>query len=335
LASLLLLPLLSGDAPAALGPVAGWLPAAVGVLAIAAFLRFSVLFPQSLTPAELRGLGKLKPDDSMGRADRALGRLAHSMLGRAGPVDAPRLPKRTLHHLVQRLPTRMQRIARFTVVKDAGRLLTEPPVFWSIAAGIAATPYLLWWAFEWLPTWLSIGLFFVWFSTIPMAVLLGVAVLRHGYAVAAPVDRRRMRWIIESLNAAVWAMIAMGPFSLLYWIGVENALVILMPGIVFSVVPLLVIGGFTVAVLYGGALEPRLAVRRSTIYGLFGFALAFVYAVIEELVSTQLVARVGLSEGSGTLMAAGVIAAVFGASIQKFRLRAEAYLRNAAASPRE
>lgn len=303
--------------------VVGFIPL-VAVLGTGAFLRFAVLFPQPLSAGDLARLGRVEAPDSLGRLNRAFARIAPPPVGK---------------RLLDRMPRRLRQLAARPVVPDAGRLLTEPRRLWTAVGLAALVPYVLWWAIEVAPPLLgwtvrpsdvqaviAAAVLMTWLVLVPGGIIVAIAILRLGYGLAEPPDRRRMRWMLESLNSAGWVFLAMGPFFLLESLGVGNPVVAVFPGVFFGLLPLIVVAGFALAVFYQGALEPSLVVRRSTLYGMFGFALAFLFAVVEELVTEHIATRAGLPDGTGTLAASGVIAAVFGSLFGRFNRKVAEYL---------
>jgi hypothetical protein len=308
------------------------------LLAAAGFLRFSVLFPRPLTAGELGRIGQVDAGDSMSRWDRWLRRAWAGLLGR-DRIQRERSRTRFIDRLSDRLPAPLRRWARQPVVVDAGRLLTEPRRFWTGVTIMAAIPPAVGLALEVVAALeggpLLIGhpanvvgllVLIIWGLVVMAAPMLGVAALRLGHGLAREADRRRMRWIVESLNAAVWTLMALAPFMVLRMLGVDNPVPRYLPAVFGGILPLVVVAGFAVAVFYDGALEPRLVIRKSTLYGLFGFGLAFLFAVTEELVTNHLSASMGLPDGTGTLVASGVIAVVFGAFHGRFNRKVRGWL---------
>lgn len=293
------------------------IPAAL-LLGTGAFLRFAVLFPRPLSVAEVRRLGSVRAGDSLGRLDRLVARLVRSRAHSSPPAG-------WLDRLIRPFPQRLQRVARLEVVTDGGRLVTEPRLLWGTVAALAAVPALLALLLEVLPeragisippdhpvVWAGALLVFLVLIAIPTGLLLGIALLRLGYGLAPEADRRRMRWIVETVNMVVWGAVAMAPFVLLLALGVRSPIIELAPSLIVLLMPVIVVTGLAVAVFYDGALDPSLVVRKSTMYGLFGFGLAFLFGVVEELVTEYVATALGLPDGSGTLVASGAIAVIVG-----------------------
>ncbi|MCA1798476.1 MAG: hypothetical protein LC632_03180 [Xanthomonadaceae bacterium] len=66
------------------------------------------------------------------------------------------------------------------------------------------------------------------------------------------------------------------------------------------------------ALFSGGAFDPRLIIRGTAFIGLFSVILAFMFAVVEEFLTSQISARFDLPESTGLVVSAAIAAAVFG-----------------------
>jgi hypothetical protein len=67
-----------------------------------------------------------------------------------------------------------------------------------------------------------------------------------------------------------------------------------------------------VAVFYRGALDPALVLRRTTVLGILGVSLVFVFTAVEDVASSWIVERLGLNARAGIWIAGGVVALVIG-----------------------
>jgi hypothetical protein len=130
--------------------------------------------------------------------------------------------------------------------------------------------------------------------------------LKLGRAVASLEDARRIGVIFVGLHAALWAgtIIGIVPFALgpltgdLGYSIYITALIGFGPG----VVGLCLILSLAAAVLVRGALDPDVALRRTTIYGLLGVLYVAVYGVIENLLFGFLEDRLGLSNVASAVL---------------------------------
>ena len=325
-----------------------WIPVpAILTIGVGAFIRFAVLFPRRLTAGELALFGRVEADDSLGRGARFFDRVVGQLFGPGTDPDPDSDADRERAHkdwlvdvLLRRLPPGFRRVAATPVIPEAGTLLANPRRLWTAIGALAVVPYGLWFVearvLEWFGVdlapddplaWALWTLVFVWFFvTLLGGPLLAVGVLRLGYGLGTPAERRRMRWIVESLNAAAWLLIAGGGVTAASLLGIDNPLIEHLDVLAFGIIPLVIVTGFAVAVFYDGALEPRLVVRKSTLYGLFGFGLAFLFAITEETVTNHMTAQLGLPDGTGTLVASGVIAVVFGVFHGRFNRKVQRWL---------
>ncbi|MEX0900777.1 MAG: hypothetical protein WD081_08840 [Gammaproteobacteria bacterium] len=93
------------------------------------------------------------------------------------------------------------------------------------------------------------------------------------------------------------------------------------------------------ALFSGGAFDPRLIIRGTVFVGLLSVTLAFMFAVVEEFVTSQISARFDLPESTGLVVSTAIAAAVFGPlwrSVNRWVTRqlGEAVSREASARPR-
>ena len=80
---------------------------------------------------------------------------------------------------------------------------------------------------------------------------------------------------------------------------------LLLPTLTFSLTSLVL------AVFFDGAVDPGLAIKRTTIYGALAGALLFGFGVLENALEDVVLARIGLPPGSGTWLAGGTMAVAF------------------------
>lgn len=238
-----------------------------------AFLRFAALFPQPLTLADLEVADRARAE----RKGRA-----------AKPVSRGR------------------------------RILLNPAAVWggaAVAAAIsgtaAATGQAAWHA--------------VLVPVMLWSLYRGLGLLRAGYAVADPVGQRRILWVVQGLYSMVWLGVvmlgAMGygavqggraaaagipaseiqvPYGVMMAANVSQSL---------SVLVMVVCLAF--AIFFQGALDPRLALKRTTVYAMMAVSGALLFAVVENVASSFIADVLHLSEGFGAAIAGGVVALGF------------------------
>lgn len=180
------------------------------------------------------------------------------------------------------------------------RALSRPLILWGGAALVTGL-----WAFldAASPTYVRSAA--LWFSTamIPVAALLSFLNVRASYIEASVPGRGR----ILGLMAAV--LIALGG-ELFYHAWPFGAV----PGIIVithNAAPLVASLLAVYAVFVRGGLSPVLVVRRTALYGVLSVAGVFTFAVVDELLSSLLVARLGVSEGLVSTVTVAVLAVVF------------------------
>lgn len=138
-----------------------------------------------------------------------------------------------------------------------------------------------------------------------------LANLRCGYRVAGSEERRRILWILGGLVTAagmVLVGVALLPFvmdEIPFWMlrGMISAHL-------FSCAPLAVLGGLAVAVFFHGAIDPVLAIRKTTVYSALGVLALFLFAGIGNFVENTVQRMAGLSEGIGSVLAGGIVAVI-------------------------
>jgi class 3 adenylate cyclase len=153
--------------------------------------------------------------------------------------------------------------------------------------------------------------------------MLGFSALQMNYRYGSDRDRRQIGWIY--LGAAAGFTIA----SAMYWIlglalvpalagdghslfGLELPALWVASTLLF--VPLVVatfLLGLTMAVFHRGALDPRLAIRRSAVISLCGVLLTALFVIVEGAVSSQAVVRFGMPDQTGAVVAGTFAALAF------------------------
>lgn len=244
------------------------------LLTFAAFLRFSAVFPRRLT--------------------------------------ADRLPE--------------ARLGRFSLVRAARRIritFLRPAVPWAGAAGV----YLLQ---RYIPRLLGslTDLSAAAEGQIPPALLLGFVVaivlmaafavfamalgarnLATSYRLATPAERRRVQWVIAGFVSAWWMVLGAGGLMAVAALlpGESDLLAAALPLALF-LAPLMIVLGAAVGILYSGAIDPTLALEKSAIYGALGVLAVVAFAALENAVSEQVEAWLGLPGFVGSMAAGGVVA---------------------------
>ncbi|HEY0150466.1 MAG TPA: hypothetical protein VGB92_00620 [Longimicrobium sp.] len=240
---------------------------------LGAFLRFAALFPQPLTLADLEASDRA-------RAERK-GRVAK-------PVGRGR------------------------------RILLNSAAVWGGAAvaGVIAA--------------LAVGTGQAVLHVVLMPVILwslyrGVGLLRASYAVADPVGQRRILWVVQGLYSMVWLGVvmlgAMG-YGMVHGVRAASAGipaseiqipygVMMATNISQSLSVLVMVVCLAFAIFFQGALDPRLALKRTTVYGMMAVSGALLFAVVENVASSFIADVLHLSDGFAATVAGGVVALGF------------------------
>lgn len=181
------------------------------------------------------------------------------------------------------------------------------------------------------PAWLGVGVggwlllvaaYSVWRSS--LAVLLQMALvlvvltiatsyLRVAYARGDDADRGRIFWFIEAGLITIGALVlGSGVEVSLHAYGNRSPLVLWTHAMILPLGLLGMVVVFAIAALYKGAVDSRLVVRQTLVYGAIGFLLTLVFVAIETLVEEVLATRLGLPDRAGGYIAGLTAALVFG-----------------------
>lgn len=138
-----------------------------------------------------------------------------------------------------------------------------------------------------------------------------VALIWAGYRRATSEEQRKAQWIL------------LGGVCFLMWAAFFAALLLLARNIDVGwlhtlwravndvTLQVLFFVGITapfIAVLYGGAMDLKPVIQRTSLFSLLLLGLTVLFASVEQLVSSQLVNRLGLPEGTGSWMGGVVVA---------------------------
>jgi hypothetical protein len=242
-------------------------------VAVACFLRFASLFPGPVTEATLQEAARGRAEQR-GKKPASVGRIRRALL-RPGLVWGS--------------------AAAGAAVMVAARMAG------SMAVEVA----------------ISIGLL--------CGVVTGVGYLRSSYQVSNPAGRRRILWVVQGFYGALW-MLGLGMLASVAIsakagfaqgaAGVTTDLVVPYAAMAVQILGSIaamgvIVAGLGVALLYDGALDPALALKRTTVYGIFAVAGALLFGVVENVASSFLADVLQLSEGLGAAVAGAAVALAF------------------------
>lgn len=140
---------------------------------------------------------------------------------------------------------------------------------------------------------------------------------QHLYRNGTPDERNRVVWLRAVLIAMVIAsvvIVALGFANVHFGGGGSQRLLFSGVGAFFifiALFPMLFVMTLALAVLYGGALDPRLAITRMTLWSILGISLTVAFIVIERVVALRVVEYFRWPSETGTIMAGFMAAATF------------------------
>jgi class 3 adenylate cyclase len=245
---------------------------ALAVLTAAAFLRFATLFPKPLLPAIAPVLRWHRPAGRVGRKPK---------LAAAVELTALRGPLRALQ--VRSL---------------------SPAWVWGVAGGYAVLFFIVLQGESsgedvFRMSQVSLLLAFV-------GIVLGLRHLQTGYAIADAAGRRGLLWVVHGFAATIWMLVAIVVISFLSLgfipAGAAVATIVVLKS---GVVPVVVLS-MAAAIFYFGALDPRLAIRRTSVYTPLCLLLLLVFGGVENLLNSALATMVGMPTAAGTVLAGSV-----------------------------
>lgn len=141
---------------------------------------------------------------------------------------------------------------------------------------------------------------------------------------ALPEDRDRWAWLEQAIFLIGWFAVLLGPVTFVamaFANRIGGTFLEQGPPDVLFLAPIIIAVAFiqlaflfvlALSVFYKGAADPRLAMRKITVFGVLGLILAFVFVLVERTLALQATKLLGLSSESGILIAGAAIAATFG-----------------------
>lgn len=178
-----------------------------------------------------------------------------------------------------------------------------------------------------------------------LAMWLAASYLRVGYLVADADGQRRVLWIVNGFAAAFWIMLvgSLILFVIAFTVGLSHGLAaaqvegeavglqipywwLLAAEWNYILAMLAILASIAAATLYRGALDPGLVLRRTTVYGLLGVCIAFLFAVLENILSSQVALRLGLPGAAGSWLAGGVTALMIGPLHRRIKRRTDRFI---------
>jgi hypothetical protein len=252
----------------------GWVAQAVVVsfmLAIAAFVSFSALFPRPLTADRLPPPRRLR---------------------RLRAVRAALLRPRVLWPAALATIVLVQRGGALL-----GRLLGDPvqPDGTLRVAGL-------------LPIVAGMLLFLL---LPPIALAFGAHNLWTSYRLAEPAERGRILWVVAGFNAATWMILgSLGLLAVAVALDIELSVAGLAIPTAIFLAPFVAVVGSAIGILRSGAIDGALVLQRSTVWGALGVIGVIAFAGLENALSAWIEDQLGLPGIVGSMVAGGVVTAL-------------------------
>ena len=141
------------------------------------------------------------------------------------------------------------------------------------------------------------------------AMVAGASNLLVGYRASDPRDRGRILWLVAGVVTSAWMLLI--PFGIFAVADTDRYLLGNLGFALWALAPGVLVSAVSVAMFYGGAVDPRLVLRRSTMLGIAGAVWIAVYAVLENSLAGWLVDSFGIPESivsAGLALAAAAVA---------------------------
>ena len=264
--------------------------------ALVLFLRFTMVFPRTLSLADLAALGGGGAQPS--RRQR-LGQVIRSAQGFT--LSHPALLW-WLGALLVGL-TYVTTSAAFPYF--LGDIILSHPLAW--------VAFLLWFPFHFAVSALAVS--FLW----------------TGYRLANAEERSKTLWIVLGVSFGVaWFGFVMSLLyaALLTDIQILWTIVNPMANVLFSVMWFSILAGFAMAIFSSGAFDVRPLIDKTALYGLLGIVLLFLFGGVEVALGDFVLAWAGAPTGASTWIAGGTVAIVFGPLRTTFKKRVDHWLHD-------
>lgn len=238
-----------------------------------------------------------------------MGRMAEGTAALSGGVWLASLLKfsllfpRPLHHQELQKHTRLRNRGDAWLFRNCIAFIQSP---WSWAFFLGGPT---------LAALLAPGAGYVLVHQMALFALIGAYLfLKLARRAASETDRRRIDVIFLGFSTALWSflLVAILPFALGPLLGdVGYGLyVTLLLGFSATIAGLCLILGLAAAVLVGGALDPAIALQRTTLFGTLGVLWVGAYGAIENLLSEWIEARMPLTGTAAALILGAALAMV-------------------------
>jgi len=143
-------------------------------------------------------------------------------------------------------------------------------------------------------------------------VALSVANFVKGYRLAGTDSRRSALWLLAGVvGSAVLMLMSAVALAVDIVLPVSLGLLSRYTPLILFFAPLFMVICVAISILYSGAVDPRMALRRSTIDGIAAGVGLIVFAGLENVLSAWVESRLGLPGTMGSFLAGTIAASVF------------------------
>ncbi|HEX8903299.1 MAG TPA: adenylate/guanylate cyclase domain-containing protein [Longimicrobiaceae bacterium] len=151
------------------------------------------------------------------------------------------------------------------------------------------------------------------------AVLLAATNLRGSYRRSPPAYQHRVLWVLNGVYALAWTIILAIPAAFAIYITAAvfatrraSAVADIAFYSLVGAGVLLLPAFLAIGVFYEGAVDPRLGIRKTTVYGAMGVLTLSIFVVVEGVTSASMMSVLRLPAHLGTWVAGGGVALAFG-----------------------
>jgi class 3 adenylate cyclase len=271
-------------------------------LGFASLVRFAALFPRPLTAIDVRtSMGSWwrpaeNPEPLPARRWARLSRRARTR------------SQTTVERLERKLPPRFRISGMWT---DVLVVLLRPGAVWALYGAAGLLPAVVSRAgvddLRHVPGWPILALAYFLAVNVPLLAMPFYAWI--GWHGADPAGRRRILWLVQGVITFFWMVTVLG--WLMVFAQLSGTDTRSWGRLVMGLPLLVLLVSIGVATFYHGALDPRLAIRRTTIYGVVGLVLVSAFVVAEGLASGFVAVRLRLPEQVGMLLPSILVALAF------------------------
>lgn len=179
----------------------------------------------------------------------------------------------------------------------------------------------------------DILLFLIMISIFTFFIFFSLHQLGTAFIYCDEVARRQIAWLYLGLFIFTWLAIVVSALALLGLMlpqsGYIEAGAFLINCVYIGGPPVycfLLLVMLFISIFYRGSLDPRLVIRKSTIYGFIGLGITTLFVAIEGALSTQAILQFGLPDQSGAIITGVLTAILFGPVRNRMEAKVEGFI---------